>query len=106
MYVLIHIPKTAGSSVMNVLNRTLNTRNVLHPGTQSEMAAPCAMSAEDLSVYKAVGAHMPYTELRELFGPSATYFSVMREPETSTISLWSHLARDSGQRGHPQSNLD
>tara|TARA_R110000868_G_scaffold125913_7_gene332291 strand:+ start:2910 stop:3518 length:609 start_codon:yes stop_codon:yes gene_type:complete len=101
VYVFIHIPKTAGSSVMNVLNGTLNTRNVLHAGTPSETAAQRAMSAEDLSIHKAVGAHMPYTELLELFGPSATYFSVMREPEARTISLWRHLARDSGQRGHP-----
>ncbi|WP_340691628.1 sulfotransferase family 2 domain-containing protein [Hyphomonas sp.] len=100
MYVFIHIPKTAGSAVMNVLRRTLNKRNVLHAGKPPETAALRTMSAEDLSVYKAVGAHMPYTQLLKLFGPSATYFSVMREPEARTISLWRHLARDPDRRGH------
>ena len=106
MYVFIHIPKTAGSSVMNVLNGTLNTRNVLHAGTPSETAAPRTMSAEDLSAYKAIGAHMPYTELLERFGPSATYFSVMREPEARTIPFGVTLLATLASAGICRQNLD
>lgn len=79
----IHIPKTAGTSVVNALRGSFPA--VKYIGKREEMG--------DVSGYRSVCGHIFLSDLARLNTPFSTIFSVLRDPKERFLSAVAHCRR-------------
>ncbi|MBK1618572.1 hypothetical protein CKO42_09000 [Lamprobacter modestohalophilus] len=87
----IHIPKTAGTSVVKALKDTFGDKNIFYACTSEQTAYFRDMSYEQLINYDVAGGHIPQrTFLRKL--PGSQCFTVIRDPYQRAVSIYKHFS--------------
>ena len=90
--IVIHVPKTAGSSLTKALRLKYGMRRVLRVANAEEVLAYEAMPITDKARFDAFIGHRPLHLLeREL--PGARTISIVREPIERQLSLYKHALR-------------
>jgi Sulfotransferase family len=92
LLVFVHIPKTAGTTLMRVLamneprERILNTGNVFKGGGGIKRGVTFARLRGDLDGVRIVTGHVPLGIREHLRDREVSYLTVLREPADRTIS--------------------
>lgn len=92
----VHIPKTAGTSVVAALKSMFGASAVFHAGKAAETAY-FRNNADDLEAYPVLSGHIPYSEFKKRT-PERICFTTIREPVERAYSVYKHYATD---RNHP-----
>jgi hypothetical protein len=96
----LHIPKTAGTSVIEVLDRRFAPPAILPAQLLPELAA---LSAEEIRRARFVRGHLG-ARLGEALGVPTVTFTLLRDPVDRTVSHFLHARREPGHYLHAHVN--
>jgi sulfotransferase famil protein len=99
LFIFVHIPKTAGTSVTRGLREIFGIKKVYRPPPRGFRLIR-EMPLSEFAPYRCVSAHMPMRVLRAKFGDEASYFTVIREPVARVVSFYRHVLRDERHADH------
>lgn len=89
--VFIHIPKTAGTSIVRALKGTFGHKKIFHAGTSEQTAYFRHMTREQIIKYVVLSGHIPkQTFARKV--PGSKCFSVIRDPYQRAASIYKHFS--------------
>jgi hypothetical protein len=85
----VHIPKTAGTTLNNILERQYppEAMYVLAPNAQEKLAAYYQLDAKEKEQYRIIFGHMGFGLHEHLPGPYS-YFTILREPIDRCVSFY------------------
>lgn len=97
----LHLPKTAGTTLINIITRQYRPREIYSFGiiVQDSIAQLEAMDAAERAKIRMLIGHMGYG-LHELLAPPTTYFTILREPIDRVISFYHFVKRTGGHYLH------
>jgi hypothetical protein len=101
--VFLHVPKTAGSSLANMLAANFAPERVYRPKLHGELKV---QAAHELAEFDFIGGHFDWSELAAIPGP-IQIVSLLREPVQRALSLyryfrahtWAFGVEELGSRG-------
>ena len=98
--IFLHIPKTAGSTLHQIIRRQYPARHIYHIGSQADSLArfqglPVAKRAQ----IEVLMGHFEMGIDRYLPQPT-TYFTMLRQPVARAISYFAHIRRDKNHYCH------
>ena len=95
--IFLHIPKTAGTTLLKIIYRQYPPETVLSFGTDAHesVAQFKALDEESRKKIRLLHGHMAYGLHEYLPGPTE-YFTVLRDPVARVISYYNFICRTSG----------
>jgi hypothetical protein len=92
--IFLHIPKTAGTTMLQILDRQYPPQTIFSLGSiaQESIAQFEALSAEEKAKIRLLRGHMAFG-LHEIFPGPATYFTILRDPVARVISHYNFILR-------------
>ena len=99
LVVFIHIPKTGGTTLGNIIDRQYDPKSIFEvyvqrPDTVSEFFA---LSAEKKETIQCLRGHMPFGLHEHFPGRSPLYITMLRDPVSRTLSEYKHILSDREQ---------
>lgn len=100
LVIFIHIPKTAGSTLLRIMQREYGDA-MYHVGGERSVDQLLSLPPDRLAGIRAVAGHIPFG-LHELLDPPATYVTLLREPVDRIVSHFAYAARTPESPLHAQ----
>lgn len=100
--IFVHIPKTAGSTLDQILNREAHGSVYwLSGGAREAMARLAQMSSEDALRYALYAGHLPWG-LHMLIPAPCRYLTMLRNPVDRLVSHYFHVLNEPGHHSYDQ----
>lgn len=88
----VHIPKTAGSTFLQLIYNNYAHEKILYPTSWEEMLKVVRMPREQLLMYDALIGHIPFEALLQTpFMDEASFVIVLRDPVDRVISFYYYV---------------
>ena len=101
-YIFVHVPKTAGSTLDQVLNREANGRVYwLSGGAREAMARLARMPSQDALRYVLYAGHLPWG-LHKVIPAPCQYLTMLRNPVDRLVSHYFHVLDEPGHHSYEQ----
>ncbi|MFN8027177.1 MAG: glycosyltransferase [Acidimicrobiia bacterium] len=99
--VFVHLPKTAGSTFLRIIEREYGEEAVyrLYGGLDARLAELRARSVEEQRAVRVVAGHVAMGVAEELPGPSA-YLTIVRDPVERIVSHYHYVRSRPDGQGH------
>jgi hypothetical protein len=97
--IFLHIPKTAGMTLYQILSRQYAPKAIYTIGGQTELNAFQALTPEQQAQYRLIRGHLEFGLHTRLPG-SASYFTILREPVDRVVSYYYFLHQRPLDRMH------
>jgi len=99
--IFLHLPKTAGTTLNNIINRQYRDDEIYASGAivQDSVAQLKAMEIGEREKIRIFIGHMGFG-LHDLLAPPTTYFTILREPIDRVISFYYYVQRNGAHYLH------
>ena len=95
----LHIPKTGGTTLRDIVNRQYSSENILTiPTIDKSKNIVGALSSNKINQLEVIQGHLKYG-IHNHFDRTAKYFAIMREPVDRVLSSYYYVI---SQEGNPQ----
>ena len=95
----LHIPKTGGTTLRDIVNRQYSSENILTiPTIDKSKNIVGALSSNKINQLEVIQGHLKYG-IHNHFDRTAKYFAIMREPVDRILSSYYYVI---SQEGNPQ----
>ena len=100
--IFLHIPKTAGWALHEVLQPVFGEAHSLRINTEEDLAALRRLSPADFAKYRYISGHFSFADVKDKRSPTSLLVSIVRDPIRRIVSEFNYM---SSWEAHPYYHL-